>query len=70
MPNDKDTTDEPSETDWPAPDYSGFTMPEETDRLAVYTTAMLGVTLNPAVEIFRRKYPDVTVEVKTLGAMG
>ncbi len=58
---------EPAETARPTPDDSDFVLPEETGSLTVYTTDMLGVTLNPAVEIFKRLYPGVNVTTKTLG---
>ena len=47
-------------------DYPDFVMPEATDTLTVYTTEMLNVTLNPALEIFREMYPDVEVTSKVL----
>ena len=55
------------ETEQRKPEYADFVMPKETDELTVYTTAMLGVTLSPAVEIFEKTYPGVRVTVKTLG---
>ncbi len=55
------------ESEVPPSDYAGFVMPPETDMLVVYMTDMLGVTLVPAVEIFRERYPDVTVEIKKYG---
>ena len=57
--------DSPAETK--QTEYADFVMPKETDELTVYTTAMLGVTLSPAVEIFEKTYPGVHVTVKTLG---
>ena len=48
-------------------DYSDFIMPEETGSLTVYTTGMLGLVMNPAVERFRELYPNVTVNVQSLG---
>ena len=59
--------DNPVETEQRTPEYADFVMPKETDELTVYTTAMLGVTLSPAVEIFEKTYPGVHVTVKTLG---
>ncbi|MBO5126599.1 MAG: hypothetical protein J6D10_03425, partial [Clostridia bacterium] len=45
----------------PAPltkaDYPDFVLPEATDTLTVYSTEMLGFTLNPALDIFRELYP-------------
>ena len=58
---------ESAETEWPEPDYSDFELPEETDSLVVYTTVMLGVTLNPAIGLFEKAYPNISVTVKTLG---
>ena len=52
---------------WPTRDYSDFVMPEETNELTVYSTGMLGLVMNPAVEIFKKLYPDVTVNYKVLG---
>lgn len=57
--------DSPAETK--QTEYADFVMPKETDELTVYTTAMLGVTLSPAVEIFEKMYPGIRVTVKTLG---
>ena len=50
----------------PEPDYSNFVFPEETDTLTVYSTEMLGFTLNPALDIFRELYPEVEVISKTM----
>ena len=55
------------ESEVTASDYTDFVMPPETDTLVVYTTDMLGVTLVPAVEIFRERYPEVTVDIKKYG---
>jgi len=46
-------------------DYPDFVMPEATNTLTVYSTEMLNVTLNPALEIFREMY-DVEVTSKVL----
>ena len=56
-----------TEPEYPIPDYSDFDMPKETGELTVYTTSMLGVTLNPAVEMFKKQYPGINVTVKSLG---
>ena len=54
----------------PAPltkaDYPDFVLPEATDTLTVYSTEMLGFTLNPALDIFRELYPEVEVISKTM----
>ncbi len=48
-------------------DMEDFTMQEPTDKLTVYVDSMNGLTINPAVEIFRELYPDVEVEVISYG---
>ena len=50
-----------AETEWPAPDYSDFVMPEETGELTVYGFDMINLLLSPALELFQEKYPDVKV---------
>jgi len=47
-------------------DYPDFVLPEATDTLTVYSTEMLGFTLNPALEIFKELYPEVEVITKTM----
>ena len=47
-------------------DYPEFVLPEATDTLTVYSTEMLGFTLNPALEIFKELYPEVEVISKTM----
>ena len=47
-------------------DYPDFVLPEATDTLTVYSTEMLGFTLNPALDIFRELYPEVEVISKTM----
>ena len=60
-----DNGDAPAETE---PDYSWFSMPEETGKLIVYTDAMTGGSvMKPAVRVFEELYPDVEVEYKTMG---
>lgn len=44
-----------------------FVMPEQTDKLIVYTFHMNTFTLKPAINIFKEKYPDVEVEIIDLG---
>ncbi|MBR3997683.1 MAG: hypothetical protein IKI93_05005, partial [Clostridia bacterium] len=68
-----DSTAEAAETEpetEPAPltkaDYPDFVLPEATDTLTVYSTEMLGFTLNPALDIFRELYPEVEVISKTM----
>ena len=51
---------------WESPDYSGFEMPAETDTLVVYTDGTASF-LPDAVGIFKKLYPDVSVEYKSLG---
>ena len=50
---------------YPAPDYSDFVMPEETDSLTVYGCGFSTTMLNRAVEIFRSMYPNVMVDFQT-----
>ena len=57
---------EPAEPEWPEPDYSDFVMPAETGELTVYATDMLGRVMSPAVQIFKEKYPGVTVNYRVL----
>ena len=47
-------------------DYPDFVLPEATDTLTVYSTEMLSVTLNPALNIFKKMYPEVEVTSKIL----
>jgi hypothetical protein len=49
---------------WPEPDYSDFVMPEETGELIVYGFSFIDDTLRQAIELFERKYPDVTVDYR------
>lgn len=42
-----------------------FDMQEPTDKLTLYSIGMTGITLTPAVNIFKEMYPDVEVEVKS-----
>ena len=46
------------------PDYSWFTMPDETDSLIVYTEIDDNEFWNIALDRFRELYPNVTVTVK------
>ena len=56
------------EPEWPRPDYSGFTLPEETGELVLYTAgASKGAVMRPAVEIFKSLYPHVNVTYETVG---
>jgi len=58
---------DPAETEWPAPDYSDFTMPGETGELVVYADAAMGRSvMNPAVRIFEELYPGIRVDYKTM----
>ncbi len=47
--------------------YPDFVMPEATDSLTIYGCGFSTTMLNKAVEIFRAKYPDVTVDFKSYG---
>ncbi len=47
--------------------YEPVPLPEPTDRMTVYTMSMTSYTLTPAVNIFRERYPEVTVEVVNIG---
>ena len=47
-------------------DYAGFTMPEETDTLVLYSTDMLSITMRAAVDIFERLYPEVQIDWQRL----
>ena len=59
--------DEAVETEWPAPDYSDFTMPGETGELVVYADAAMGRSvMNPAIRIFEELYPGVKVDYRTM----
>ncbi len=49
------------------PDYSWFEMPEETDTLVLYSSGLNTSTINHAVDIFKRKYPEVNVDWHRLG---
>ncbi len=48
-------------------EYPDFVLPEETDTLTVYGCGFSTTMLNKAVEIFRRTYPDVTVDFQSYG---
>ena len=44
------------------PDYSWFTMPEETGKLEIYSPGNgYSSLLNPAIEIFKDLYPEIEV---------
>ena len=51
---------------WESPDYSDFEMPGETNELVVYSDGTASF-LPDAVGIFKKLYPDVSVEYKLLG---
>ena len=54
----------PSETE---PDYSWFTMPEDTGKLEIYSPGnMYSSVLNPAIEIFKELYPEIEVSYQIL----
>ena len=48
------------------PDYSWFSLPEETGRLTVYIAEdAYEAVLTPALELFRERYPEVEVNIET-----
>ena len=50
------------------PDYSWFDFPEETSKLTVYSNEdNLKSVLDPAIRIFREKYPEVEVDYQIYG---
>ena len=50
------------------PDYSWFTFPEETSKLTVYSNEdNLKSVLDPAIRIFREKYPETEVDYRIYG---
>lgn len=50
------------------PDYSWFDFPEETSKLTVYSNdGNLKSVLDPAIRIFREKYPEVEVDYRIYG---
>jgi len=49
------------------PDYSWFEMPQETDTLVLYSAGLNTTTINHAVEIFKKLYPEVNVDWHRLG---
>ncbi len=53
----------------PEPDYSDFVFPEDTGRLTVYADDQaLGALMDPAVELFRERFPETEVSYKILDA--
>ena len=57
-----------SDAPQPEPDYSWFTMPEETSKLTVYSNEdNLKSVLAPAIRLFREKYPEVEVDYQIYG---
>ena len=49
------------------PDYSWFTMPEETGKLTIYSPGnYYSSVLNPAIEIFKQLYPEIEVSYEIL----
>ena len=54
----------PSETE---PDYSWFSMPEDTGKLEIYSPGnAYSSLLNPAIEIFKERYPEIEVSYTIL----
>jgi len=51
----------------PEQDYSWFEMPQETDTLVLYSAGLNTTTINHAVEIFKKLYPEVNVDWHRLG---
>ena len=62
----ENTVDSGQEMEGGGTDYAGFTMPEETDALVLYSTDMLSITMRAAVDIFERLYPDVQIDWQRL----
>jgi ABC-type glycerol-3-phosphate transport system substrate-binding protein len=57
---------EASEELYPAPDYSGFVMPEETGTLVVYSVESLNKPINTAIRLFEDAWPGVKVTCDNL----
>ena len=57
-------TPEESEETFPAPDYSNFVMPEETDTLVLYAAESLSKPMNTAVRLFEESYPGVNIDLQ------
>ncbi len=51
---------------WESPDYSDFEMPGETDSLVIYTQGFESMFLSEAVAVFKKTFPDVTLEYKIM----
>ena len=48
------------------PDYSWFSMPEETNELIIYTPgSTYSSVMIPALEIFKKLYPEIEVSYQT-----
>ncbi len=53
----------------PEPDYADFVFPEDTGRLTVYADDQeLGALMDPAVALFRERFPETEVTYKILDA--
>ena len=63
--DDSDTAAE--EGEWPIPDYAGFVMPEATDSLTLYASDFTDAAMRRAVDLFKERYPDVTVNYTMMG---
>ena len=49
------------------PDYSWFTMPEETGELVIYTAGNeYSSLMNPAIELFKERYPEIEITYEVL----
>ena len=48
------------------PDYSWFTMPEDTDKLVIWSDGTEADTPR-AVSLFREQYPDVEIDYQIFG---
>ena len=57
---------EPAEAPETEPDYSWFSMPEETNELIIYTPgSTYSSVMIPALEVFKELYPEIEVSYQT-----
>ena len=66
-PGSENTTSGENHSLYPTSDYSGFEMPEATERLTVYAYSFISSFLTPAVERFKEEYPGIQVDYQILG---
>ncbi len=57
---------EEAEELYPAPDYSDFEMPEETDKLVVYIGEFTSKVMTQALRLFEETYPNVQVDYQIM----